>query len=346
MALADLEPTKLNQDQKALFGRLSDDWNQEVFFKGPEIDMPRLREGLRAIYRFTGISMPEIRIFDGPVGCQIAAETLKVRAGGYWRLKPEMWHAIDTRMWSLLWWNVLGELLGKRESRVLLNLEEAIMQCIQKRTYHLQERVHDFSEDNLLKRYRSVASFDFIRQTLGVHDEKIDAYLEFLRGGAFLSILFHGAALICRRPAAVRHNSQGRLHCDGGPALEWKDGLKEHFLNGVRVPELIAVTPAGELDPMLVLRAKNAEVRKEIVRKIGAGRVVQGLGGKVIDVWEDYELLRLDIPNMHPKPVYLKMKNPSTGTFHVEGVPPNIRTCRDALSWRVGGLKWNPEQLT
>ncbi len=68
--------------------------------------------------------------------------------------------------------------------------------------------------------------------------------------------------------------------------------------------------------------------------------------GRVIDAWNGYELIKLNIPKMETIPVYLKMTNPSTGFIHFEGVPPKIEKCRDALSWRVGGLQWTPKQLT
>jgi hypothetical protein len=114
----------------------------------------------------------------------------------------------------------------------------------------------------------------------------------------------------------------------------------------VLVPEDVAATPAESLDPAIILRERNIEVRKEIVRKIGIERILQKLGGRIVDAWNSYELVSLKMPDMRIEPTYLKMQNPSTGTFHVEGVPPSITTCRGALSWRIGGLKWNPKQLT
>jgi hypothetical protein len=144
----------------------------------------------------------------------------------------------------------------------------------------------------------------------------------------------------------VNLNSRLQPHCDGGAAIEWRDGWKLFYLNGVLVPEEVAVTPAESLDPAVILREGNVEVRKEIVRKIGVERILQKLGGRIIDTWNGYELIVLDIPDMSIRPAYLKMRNPSIGTYHVEGVPPRIKTCREALSWRVGDLTWNPKQLT
>jgi hypothetical protein len=128
----------------------------------------------------------------------------------------------------------------------------------------------------------------------------------------------------------------GRMHGDGVPAVLWESGERFHFLNGVLVPAEVALTPARELAARLVLTTRNAEVRREVVRKIGLERVVTELGAVCADREGDYELLLLDLGDRRRRP-FLKMKNPSVpGVFHVEGVHPNCRTVREALAWRNG----------
>ena len=125
-----------------------------------------------------------------------------------------------------------------------------------------------------------------------------------------------------------------QLHSDYGPAVRWPEGEEEYFmLNDVQVPREIVETPASELDPRLMLHERNAEVRREIVRKIGIERVCEGLDAKCIDSQGDYELLLLDLQDGRHRP-YLKMKNPSIGVYHIEGVFPGCETVAEALAWR------------
>jgi hypothetical protein len=116
------------------------------------------------------------------------------------------------------------------------------------------------------------------------------------------------------------------------------------MLNGVKVTEEIVMTPSAALDPHLLLKEKNAEVRREIVRKVGIDRVVIDLGAKVADRQGDYELLLLDLGDKRNRP-YLKMLNPSIGTWHVEGVHPDCATVEQALNWR-NQTDVKPEVLT
>jgi Domain of unknown function (DUF6745) len=156
---------------------------------------------------------------------------------------------------------------------------------------------------------------------------------------------FDDICIVSNRPRKISmHNNV--LHCVDGPAIQYEDDFSVYCLNGVKVTKEIVETPAIKLDPQIILTETNAEIRREIVKKIGIERVIQKLGAKSLDKWEDYELLEIKIPEMNTKARYLKMRNPSIGTWHVEGVPPQIKTCQEALSWRIGGLKWEPNQLT
>ncbi len=123
------------------------------------------------------------------------------------------------------------------------------------------------------------------------------------------------------------------VHNETGPAIRFRDGFEVYCLNGIYVSADLVVTPADELDPRLVLSTPYAEVRREIVRKIGVERVLTELGAQTLDSREGYELLSLDLGDGRRRP-YLKMRNPSTGTWHIEGVHPDCETVQAALAWR------------
>ena len=139
--------------------------------------------------------------------------------------------------------------------------------------------------------------------------------------------------MVSERPLEI-HMTNGQLHNEDGPAFLSRDGWKMWFLNGVEVPEEIVITPASKLDPQTVVKTENAEVRREIVRKIGIERVVKGLQGKVLDTYgKTYQLITLNLGDGRNRP-YLKMRNPSINTWHIEGVPSEVETVKQALAWR------------
>lgn len=161
-------------------------------------------------------------------------------------------------------------------------------------------------------------------------------------GGVFPLSKF---VVIFRRPEAIHRNSSGRLHCDNEPALRYADGFSLFVLNGVRVPEELAVKSAAEIDPREFAKIENAEVRREFVRKVGIERIVQACGAVVLDKQGEYELLSVDLGGSTGKWPYLKMLNPSVGVWHLEAVAKGIATVNEALKWR-NQSDLLPEQLT
>lgn len=135
------------------------------------------------------------------------------------------------------------------------------------------------------------------------------------------------------RPA-LSFDAEGWLHSEDGPAVSWPGSDQRYFyLNGVHVPEEVATTPAGRLDPRLLLSERGADVRREIIRKVGIERVCEALAARCVDRSGDYELLLLDLRDGRVRP-FLKMKNPSVQVWHIEGVSPECRTVAEALAWR------------
>jgi len=154
--------------------------------------------------------------------------------------------------------------------------------------------------------------------------------------------------IVSQKPTVIKLNEANVLHCDGGPALEYAGygKFKIFSLNGVRVPEYLAVTPARELDIGEYTKEKNADVKAEFIRKFGVENMLH-MGKKVdtfknydVEYWtkSEYELWDMAClftsKNYAP---YLKMKNQTTHVWHVEGVSPKCRTLGEAIKERFGG---------
>ncbi|MBK8652139.1 MAG: hypothetical protein IPN23_10605 [Elusimicrobia bacterium] len=88
-------------------------------------------------------------------------------------------------------------------------------------------------------------------------------------------------------PEVLKTDSRGRAHCATGPSHRWRDGFEIYHLNGIRVPKWLVMTDAGKIDPMLALNEKNVDVQREIIRKIGAERMLKAVGAKTVDTFVD-----------------------------------------------------------
>ncbi len=157
--------------------------------------------------------------------------------------------------------------------------------------------------------------------------------------------------VVCKKPLEIHLNENNVLHKDGGAALSY-GGLgdfKIYSLNGVYVPDWLALTPSHQIDIKKYNDIENADVKAEFVRKVGVERFTDL--GKKIDSYENYDEKEfdwwhksqyelVDMKFLYPSFDYaphLKMTNQTTGIYHVEAVSPDCRTLRDAIKERFGG---------
>ena len=174
-------------------------------------------------------------------------------------------------------------------------------------------------------------------------NDKYSLFINFISEVSFI-IPYKGICFISEKPKI--NWVDGNLSKDGGKAVEYADGYGLFSLNGVTVPEYLAMTNSGELDIQKFHDEKNADVRTEFIRKYGVDRMLDL--GKQLDTHENYDeewwtksaYELWDMASIFEGIDYaphLKMTNATTGVFHVEAVSPECRTIRDALKERFGG---------
>jgi len=186
--------------------------------------------------------------------------------------------------------------------------------------------------------------YDYFDQNTKVKTEKIRPLINL----AYNCGWWIGGEDVCimsEKPEQIHFNANKVLHNETGPSIRYRDGFELYHLNGVRLSKEIVMTPREKLDCKLILKEKNVEVRRELIRKIGMERIGTELVDKVLDTWNNYELLLVNFGERKVK--YLKMVNPSIGTFHIEGVENTCNTVKEALAWRNGLEEYiEPAELT
>ena len=156
-------------------------------------------------------------------------------------------------------------------------------------------------------------------------------------------------AIVSEKPTIINRNENNVAHCDGGPAISYA-GIEDfhiYMLNGVRVPEWLAVEHSSKIDINRYKELTNADIKMEFVRKIGIERMLNL--GKKIDSYEKYtntwwnksQYELWDMSCLFQGSVsyapHVKMLNQTTGVWHVEAVSPKCRNLAEALNERFGG---------
>jgi hypothetical protein len=149
-------------------------------------------------------------------------------------------------------------------------------------------------------------------------------------------------AILSEKPVELHRNERGQLHNFEGPAIKWNDGYELYRFNGVRIEgekTKYAFTYPAEFTKEIFTKEENADVRRELIRKIGNERLINILDYKKLDSMDEYELISFDIGDGRVRP-FLKMKCATTDNLYIEGVRPEIETVRDALAYKFNQKEW------
>ena len=176
--------------------------------------------------------------------------------------------------------------------------------------------------------------------------QKLDAWFATAKLGLIYPL--DDVCIVCQKPTAIHVNERGQLHNENGKAIDYGN-YSFYSLNGITVPEYLVMTPSEDLSMDFFTNEKNADVKAEFVRKYGVERMLEL--GKKVDSFENYDQeeqpwwwkseyelhdMAVLFEGLEYQP-YLKMKNQTTGIWHVEAVSPACTTLRDAIKERFGG---------
>jgi hypothetical protein len=140
-----------------------------------------------------------------------------------------------------------------------------------------------------------------------------------------------GVAVVSERPVEVSLDDQGRLHSETGMATSYRDGWGLWSWHGVRVTQQIIEDPAS-LAFEQIKGEGNAEVRRIMVERYGAGKYLHEVGATVVDMDASPVeggaprcLMRDDTGDQ-----WLVGTDGSTERVYTMPVPDDVQTCQEA----------------
>lgn len=182
-----------------------------------------------------------------------------------------------------------------------------------------------------------IDNFNWLQKNKGdINDEKFIKsqflFLEAKEAGAGFFSEFKGVGHIAPR-CIIKLNQENQHHSEIQPAIQWKEGLKLYFLNGIKFEkdlwqEIVSKTISTEE----ALKLENIEQRIIALKYIGGDKLERDLGGKIISTDDFGELIELEkLLDTNQKPYkYLKAKDPSKNEYVYIRVHPDTKTPQEA----------------
>jgi len=140
----------------------------------------------------------------------------------------------------------------------------------------------------------------------------------------------------------LKRNDKRQLHSENSPALEC-DLEDLYYLNNIMVPAWLVNTDAGKIDPKLALIEKNVDVQREIIRKVGAERMLKACNAETLDVFIDhhtkggneYKLMRMKVGTINRKYLYFEHAS-LPGVWYAQPIPPTVKKAIHGRAWMLG----------
>lgn len=146
-----------------------------------------------------------------------------------------------------------------------------------------------------LSNYTWVAFFKFFERIGVLQNELFHNYSElFIKANIYEWAKLEDTAVVCRKPLYIKRDSQGRLHCTNGPAVQWKTGECHYFVKGIEVPESWVTSGVTLQD---ITKESNAELRRIAMELYGYKNYFVDVGAKKFaeDKWG--ELYKVTVPD-------------------------------------------------
>jgi len=101
-----------------------------------------------------------------------------------------------------------------------------------------------------------------------------------------------GIVVVCKKPLEVTFNEENRLHNYDDYAFKFRDNTGFALFNNILVPEVLMTTPAEEMTMDMVTNETNAEIRSEILKKMGPKNFLEQGNSRQLDEATGEELYK------------------------------------------------------
>ena len=115
---------------------------------------------------------------------------------------------------------------------------------------------------------------------------------------------------------------------------------KREIINFKRMNDILndylLIVHQDQLKARDILRCRNAEIRRYLLKEYGYSQFFQELSGVVIHRQGDSELISLQIRKDEDPLIVIKVKDSTSGEIYILRVHPEVRTCQEAIAWTFG----------
>jgi hypothetical protein len=150
--------------------------------------------------------------------------------------------------------------------------------------------------------------YDYFRESTGLDAEtqKLNGLTEVAKSAGWF-LPFKTICFVSERHNKLDRDTQGRIHCEDGPAIEYPDGWQIHAWHGIRVAPWIIEKPQF-ITVDKIKAEQNSEIRRVMIERYGAGKYLVDSGAQAIHsdrfgiLYKQDDIVCVRVLNSTPEP--------------------------------------------
>jgi hypothetical protein len=187
--------------------------------------------------------------------------------------------------------------------------------------------------------------FDQIGIDLGKAKLDFEKFRDLIRCGVYDMIQLDGLCVVCQFPKFVKRNQSNVMHSENGPAIEWADGYKLNYLNGVSFTEKLyknVIDPKWPFSERMKIEDVDQRTQAINPKFADIDSFIKEANGVLLDEYNkfdiegnevNYKLYKFPQGDIFQEDAYYCYFDcPSTRKKHLEGVEVS-KTVPEAMSW-------------
>lgn len=339
----------LSEDEKARLREVAAYWT-EVAFRSTPIDEAKIVPAIQSLYTASGLAAPQVIVVSSPLVMAVAggfASAIKQAKAEDACLKrisdasqkapfgPLEWQVVQAVVSALTGSTLPYAPPGKDspipESRPAM--ARALAETIggkgalaKAMIQRMREWEQHYQGGNMMAAWPSYLCG--LRDVLGLRlpqAEKFAAWEACAKEGGF-RWMGDDFCMVSDFPAQrIGMDASNRLHNADGPSYVFRDGWRGYHIHGVAVPALVVEEPQ-KITVSMIESERNAEVRRVLTEKYGAGRYLVDSGAKVVshdkfgilyrkEQPDDEPLVMVRVLNSTPEPDGTMTRDEAIATF-------------------------------
>ncbi len=298
--------TELTQEQLKMLPKQAEKW-LKIGLSTEPLDFEKAKMAVIDAYKIAGLDTPKYFFkFESPFSAAIAATLLKKGDQVVDQVRGQV---VD---------QVRGQVRGQVVDQVWGQVRGQVVDQVWGQVYG----AHD----------ASWLSFYETMLKIGVNDcEKLKPLMELAEHCGWW-VPYKNCVILQDRPCKIIFDDQKRLHCEDGPAIQYRDGLSVYSWHGTRIPKEWVLDK--NLDAKKAIKWGNMEQRRAACEIVGWNNILHELNAESIDKNQNPfvgELLKVHIPDIGEEK-FLRVKCGTEREFALP-VPPDMERASQAQAW-------------